>query len=264
MHGQDQLGKSVRKLRKQLKGFPADPRPEQVHLLRTQTRRIEATVAYLMLDSNRNVRRLFKVMKPMRKVAGLVRDLDVLIAEVLTLEDRHNSHITVDLVVHLVRKRIKGAKKLHKIIIKHRDEIRRRLKRSSRLIGEESKHFSKMPSVRESATQSITAEIARWPDLNPEKLHPFRIKVKELRNMLQLNSRCNREQIGMLDAAKDAIGEWHDWVELRNIAQKVLKDEESSALLKTIEATARQKLGPAIRSANSVRQSYSALGKVTH
>jgi CHAD domain-containing protein len=41
-----------RKLRKALKRFPKLPSPEEVHRLRTQTRRLEGTLHALMLDQN--------------------------------------------------------------------------------------------------------------------------------------------------------------------------------------------------------------------
>jgi CHAD domain-containing protein len=72
------LQEPLRRLRKLLKNFPKQPSPEQVHNLRTRTRRVEAMLRALMLTSRRNGRRLFQELAPVRKKAGKVRDMDVL------------------------------------------------------------------------------------------------------------------------------------------------------------------------------------------
>jgi CHAD domain-containing protein len=68
----------LRKLRKLLKTFPGRPSPEQMHNLRTRSRRIEAMLQALMLTSRRNEKRLLQELAPVRKKAGKVRDMDVL------------------------------------------------------------------------------------------------------------------------------------------------------------------------------------------
>jgi len=52
--------KPVRKLRKFLKKMSPRPTPDKVHDFRTNTRRVEASVTALSLDSKRNGRRLLK------------------------------------------------------------------------------------------------------------------------------------------------------------------------------------------------------------
>ena len=49
----NRLRKPFRKLRKDLKGFPKQPIPELVHEMRTSSRRIEAMLAALGLESPR-------------------------------------------------------------------------------------------------------------------------------------------------------------------------------------------------------------------
>src|SRR5256885_13729874 len=76
----DQVQKPVRKLRKILKKISRNPSPAKVHDLRTRTRQIEAALGALALDSNRNGRKLLKSLSRVRKNAGRVRDMDVLIS----------------------------------------------------------------------------------------------------------------------------------------------------------------------------------------
>ena len=57
--------------------------------------------------------------------------------------------------------------------------------------------------------------------LNRNNLHPYRLKVKELRNVLQLSNRADDiEFVEKLGQVKDAIGDWHDWEELVRIPRK--------------------------------------------
>jgi CHAD domain-containing protein len=73
-----ELKKPLSKLRKLLKKMPKQPTPEQVHDLRTNTRRVEASLKALQLDRNGEGRQVLKAVTPMRKRAGGVRDMDVL------------------------------------------------------------------------------------------------------------------------------------------------------------------------------------------
>src|SRR5436309_1686975 len=70
--------KPVRKLRKLLKKMPAMPGADDIHDFRTSSRRIEATLQALSLDSGHNCRRILKQISRLRKRAGKVRDMDVL------------------------------------------------------------------------------------------------------------------------------------------------------------------------------------------
>src|ERR1035441_1525779 len=93
--------KPVRKLRKSLKIIPKDPPAEDVHHLRTRARRLEAVVAALMLGHKKMTRRLLKTIKPVRKAAGEVRDMDVLVGNALTLPS-HRRGDSVNSVTRLL------------------------------------------------------------------------------------------------------------------------------------------------------------------
>src|SRR5437763_15705826 len=70
--------KPVRKLRKLLKKIPALADANDIHDIRTSSRRIEATIQALSLDSGHNGRQVLKHVSKLRKRAGKVRDMDVL------------------------------------------------------------------------------------------------------------------------------------------------------------------------------------------
>lgn len=60
-----------------LKKLQKNDAPDKVHKFRTRIRRLEATLLALQPDA-RNATRLLRMMKPLRKRAGKVRDMDVL------------------------------------------------------------------------------------------------------------------------------------------------------------------------------------------
>ncbi len=250
----DHVEKPLRKLRKQLNGFPSNPRPEDVHTLRTHTRRLEATIAAVGLDQEKKTRRLLKLIKPVRKMAGQVRDMDVLMSDVLTLCGKQGDEPAVRLVQHLAKMRVRNARRLHKVVGKQAVQIRQGLKTSSRMIRKKIKTEADLTS--ETAPQILMTELRHWPDLDENNLHLFRIRIKELRYMLQLNQQADEKLLQSLGEVKDTIGEWHDWVELEKIARKLLDQQQESVLLKAIEVTRSEKLQAAFAAANRVRHRY--------
>jgi CHAD domain-containing protein len=251
----DQVEKPLRKLRKQLKALSSDPRPADVHSLRTQARRLEATVAAVVPGRNKTSRRLLKLITPVRKAAGKVRDMDVLIGDALMLADSHGSESMVRLVEHLARMRVKHARKLHDIVEQQRPEARKQLKQSSKMLKKAVKKDWGDRSG-EAAPQTLISELGHWPDLNAGNLHMFRIRIKELRYMLELSDEADQTLIASLGTVKDAIGEWHDWVELLRIAQKVLDAEADGGNLKRLEDIVNERLESAVATANQLRERY--------
>ena len=254
----DEVEKPILKLRKQLNKFPRSPAPEDVHSLRTHTRRLEATMTALGLNREKESRRLLKLMTPVRKAAGKVRDMDVLIGDTLTLSEDHGSEAIVLLVEHLAKMRVRHAQKLYKVIRGRRGNIRSGLKCEGKLMRERLDDSS--PELDDkTAPRIVITELSHWPDLDENNLHLFRIRIKELRYMLQLSATADERLVDALGEAKDSIGDWHDWVELRRIAGKTLDPHSDGEVLAKIERTGKEKLQAALAIANRVRGRYFAL-----
>jgi CHAD domain-containing protein len=251
----NRVEKPFRKLRKQLNAFHGDPGPEDVHSLRTQTRRIEATFAALVLDRNEEPHRLIELITPVRKAAGKVRDMDVLIGDVLTLSRDHANESLVRLAEHLAKIRVKSARKLGKVIDRKRSKTRKRLKQSSTFFRKALANDSSTLNCA-AAPQILITKLCHWPDLDANNLHRFRIQIKELRYMLQLSDQANKEFVDRLGEVKDSIGEWHDWTELLRIAKKVLDPNSHRGVLRRIEKIADRKFRKALTTANQVRRRY--------
>src|SRR5579863_4507902 len=129
--------KPLRKLRKALKCLPTDPKAEDVHTLRTQSRRLEATVDALMLDKKKTARRALKAVTPVRKAAGDVRDMDVLVGNVLALSPNRQDDSLMRLVEHLAERRVESARDLHRTVAENRRAARRNLKQYEKLVGKQ-------------------------------------------------------------------------------------------------------------------------------
>jgi CHAD domain-containing protein len=249
----DQVEKPLRKLRKMLDDFSADPRPEDVHALRTHARRVEAAIAALVPARSKEPRRVLKLLTPVRKAAGKVRDMDVLIEDALTLKNVQRAEGLVRLVEHLGKMRAKNAKRLRDAVYKHRRETGARLKELSKVLKKRLEDEAGTLNGG-AAPQLLVTELSQWPQLNRANLHMFRLRIKELRYMLELSNEPNKQWFKRLGDVKDAIGEWHDWVGLLKIAQEVLDTVADARVLKRIEKTTDERFNAALTTANQMRK----------
>jgi CHAD domain-containing protein len=250
--------KPLSRLRKQLKEFPANPGPEDVHSLRTRARRLEATMTALALHRDKSSRRLLKLITPVRKAAGKVRDMDVLIGDTLTLSEDRGSSAVVSLIEHLAKMRMRHERKLCHTVKNRSRDIRKGLKVEANRIRKKLKKAS--PDLDDTTGPRILiTELSHWPALEENNLHLFRIRIKELRYILQLETVADGKLISTLGEAKDAIGAWHDWVELVKIAMKTLDRQAEGPLLAKMEQIRSQKLQVALAAANQLRTRYFAV-----
>jgi CHAD domain-containing protein len=262
----DRVEKPLRQMRKLLKELAENPAPEQVHRLRTRARKIEAAAGALRGADEKATRRLIKAIKPVRKAAGDVRDMDVLAAKLLEMPHEANGEPLVKLVEHLGTARKASAAKLLDAVDRQRKPARKLLKEYAAIFA--SVAHAKKPVQRavartldsdtgsDSAADRLMDELARWPALNHQNLHDFRLKVKELRYVLQMFPKADALLVNALGNVKDQIGDWHDWEELLRIARQVLDARTGHELLERIEAISRRKFMQALASANSLRRRH--------
>jgi CHAD domain-containing protein len=143
-------------------------------------------------------------------------------------------------------------------------QVPRDLKKSS----ERLKKLLRKPESTSSATwDAVPATIAKAIQLssalttptvlNRKTLHPYRLKVKELRNVLQLSEQSGDEDFfDALGAVKDAIGEWHDWETLVTIAGQVLAHGRSCKLIKRLQLMSDEQYDRALSITNRFRSKY--------
>lgn len=109
-----------KKLRKAFKKIQQDSSPEAVHKLRTRTRRFEAMIKALALDSRKNEHRLIRKLKPLRRRAGRVRDMDVLTRFASGCRQDGEDECSVRLLEHL------GAERERQVANRESDGLRLR------------------------------------------------------------------------------------------------------------------------------------------
>lgn len=107
---------------------------ENVHQLQTRSRRLEATLRALRLDSRKNGSQLLQAIKPVRSKAGKVRDLDVLTGLAARLRVQGEQERSIRLLEHLGSERDVKARKLLKVGAKYTSQITKGLRQFCRYI----------------------------------------------------------------------------------------------------------------------------------
>jgi CHAD domain-containing protein len=261
----DRIGKTSRKLRKLIKKAPKRPTPDQVHVLRTNIRRLEAASEALSPNPSRPDRRLLRDLRRIRKRAGKVRDMDVLTANSASLRLPQEQQCAVELLQYLGAKRYKHADRLHTALRQEGKDLVRRVKKASKRLAKRipepgpNSDNGQLAASAEAAAVAIrlSGKLTMPPNLNHKNLHPYRLKVKELRDVLRLAEKPeNPEFINVLGEVKDAIGEWHDWEELAVIAARVLNHGTNCKLLAKLKEVSREKYDHALSLAVRIRKQF--------
>jgi CHAD domain-containing protein len=255
----NRLRKSVGKLRKLLKKQKLID-PEEIHDFRTYARRFEASAEALGLKSRGNEGRLSQDLARLRKFAGKVRDMDVFTKCVLTLNVEREQDCAVRLLEHLGWKRFRRAKKMMQQVDKYRQSLRRRLKRSlahiERLLNDGSAK-NPAPTDAMASALELSSGLKKPARLNKGNLHSYRLKVKELRYVLQISEAAEHQKfIAKLSEVKDAIGEWHDWDQLSGIATGLLNHGSRCKLLRELKTVRDTKYAGALSLSNGMRDTY--------
>ena len=251
-------------LRRILRQVARDPKPKLVHQLRTTIRRTEALWQAHRLETSGKSRALARQFAKLRRRAGKVRDLDVQ----LQLLDSVNIGGRAG-----AKDRLEGA-----LEDKRRSQEKKLL---SELDGKGLKKLLKrMSSLHATATNgnlmgSASAQVGR--DLKAlkivgrkstpftlEQLHNFRIRCKKIRYTAELLPQTPDVTvlIKKLKTMQDAVGEWHDWLNLAQTAEAELPSSERP-LLSAIRNIANAKFAEAIRVCRRTLQEISFEAKTT-
>ena len=248
----DKARKPFRKLRKLVKAISPETPPEQIHDLRTSCRKVEATLHSLPNQGGRRGRGALKRIKPLRRVAGEIRDMDELMGKAAPLCTGPDCKQLVCLLEDLSAQRKKADRKLSKLVRKRGSRIVRVLKQAQKGVDRASESASgKQPSA---PAQALAERLQHWPPLHHDNLHDFRKGVKELRYTLQIFGPADEAQLNAYGKVKDAVGEWHDWLELKHAAEKVFCNAPAHPVLRQIREQARRRLRQAMTAANGLRE----------
>ena len=256
---QKRLLKPVKKLRKLVSKMKTQPPPEKVHDLRTNTRRLEAIFEALSLDQQGRGKAMIKDLSRFRKRAGKVRDMDVLTGYASKVHVEGEDECTVQLLEYLGVQRRKFAKKLVAEVKRLGPPLRKDLKRTPVVLAKCIRGNGDATEIAANAAATavkLAAQLGTPPHLGRDNLHPYRLKIKDLRNVLQMAAGDSPKFVDDLGEVKDAIGEWHDWEELVAAAGKALHHGSRCALLGELKNTARSKYDHALGLSQTLRKRY--------
>src|ERR1700722_5407282 len=122
-----------RKLEQDLVKLSSKPRAENVHRLRTGTRRLQILLRDLSPQLNGSQKKLLKLLSRLRKRAGKVRDLDVQLAALRSLKIPREPRRKTQLINELIELREEQERKLRNTADEDTvREIRKRLKRAGK------------------------------------------------------------------------------------------------------------------------------------
>ena len=262
----ERVRKALRELGKSLESLHGESAPKNVHKLRTASRRVEAIAGVLEAADGKKSRRLVKSIEPVRKAAGGVRDMDVLLADARKLARYCDGESLGHLVEHLETARQQYAGELQHALHHRRKAVLADLKEYSKFVASAAKHAQSASSSGADANQSqenihssamdVMRELGDWQPLEAENLHEFRLKVKQLRYTLQLDAQADAALVEALGDVQRRIGDWHDWHQLEQIARQALLLEEDRALLDRIGETVKRRFERALAAANALRGKY--------
>jgi len=220
------------KLEQDLVKLSSKPRAENVHRLRTGTRRVQILLGELSPQLNRSQKKLLKLLGRIRKRAGKVRDLDVQLAALRTLKLPREPRRKTQLINHLIELRSRQEEKLQKEIDKDTvREIRQRLKRASKSFKPE---LTRDPLlVAHAMLERIEKENG---PLSETQLHQYRLVGKRARYAAEFADPTSEttQFIAGLKRIQDALGDWHDWLTLTESARKYLGEVRESPVVAEI------------------------------
>jgi CHAD domain-containing protein len=118
------------------------------------------------------------------------------------------------------------------------------------------------PTEVAASVLQLSSELASPNRLGRTNLHAYRLKIKELRNLLQMAH--NPTEVALVDQlgeVKDDIGEWHDWEELIAVATDVLDHKPVCPLLAQLKRISNVKYEHALTLTENMRKKYLGTSK---
>lgn len=234
-----------------------DPSPESVHRLRTTTRRWEALHHRILGDDAEKPLRPFAKV---RKLAGKVRDADVQEAALRSVRMGRNGTLRKAVLEYLHNRRTQQAEKLLSVLDDALlDKLRRRLKKMEARLTEAETSGADPAAAMAHARQLLSEVITDYglpemEEVDDEHLHQLRLRCKRVRYTAEQagNFEDAERWVEELRRVQDAIGEWHDWLDLLATANKVLKNTSHQPLQFALENVMRAKRRAALSTARSV------------
>lgn len=239
-----------RKLSRLLRANRAVPEPKSVHQLRTTVRRIETLASSLGKDETKAYSKFDKILSEIFEKAGKVRDLDVQMDALNTISLPSVEQDKSILRSYLQRQRAKRQRKLASAVEKElAKRLPKRQRRAKALLLDAAKRPANGSAQR---TIDLRKEIMPFLDklranhFDTTTLHEFRLDIKHVRYAAEASGERGAEIAKMLKPAQDAIGEWHDCLNLVETADKVLGPLPGHPLMTVLRGKLRGRFNDAV------------------
>ena len=212
--------KEIRILDRLLEELDDNLRPSQVHALRTGSRRVASVLAIVRRGDDTARKDLERNLEKLRRRAGAVRDLDVMLESLQALPAAEYLRPLKKFERSLEHGRQRMARKLASLLKKRRKDLRTGLTSLAATLdgGHPSDVQKQWRQQAEDRAERYRQRLLQTR-LRRQTLHQFRINVRHLRDVLE-GSSGNTTEVARLTALKDALGAWHDWSLLAEWAQK--------------------------------------------
>lgn len=233
-----------------LQKLPTHSGKVTVHRLRTTVRRLEARLG-------KCPSKIARALRSLRKRAGKIRDLDVhggLLKPTLLSRTQANREALSQLRDILMGKRDRHLESLRCVVAEAAPLLVDKLP----LLAEEASATIFGVDEPHARVERARLRYMQWtrnvPD-DPERLHRLRINTKKLRYSLESleDSTEAAELVAKFKRVQDAIGSWHDWATLSQLAERKLESSETEPLRAALLARSEREYRKARRTAASVR-----------
>lgn len=242
-------GYLFRKLSRLLRANQSAPGAKSVHQLRTTIRRIQTLAASLGEADSKAFSKFDKLLTEIFERAGKVRDVDVQMQALETISLPSVEDDKSLLQNHLQRQRGKRQRKFASTVEK---EISRRLPRRQRRAKALLLEAVNRPVGTSRRGIDLRKEVVpflerlRANQFDAEALHELRLELKHVRYAAEAAGARGSEVIALLKPVQDAIGEWHDWFNLLETADKVLGPLPGHPLMTILRGKVRGRFHAAI------------------
>ena len=136
-------------------------------------------------------------------------------------------------------------------------EVRKRLKRAAASL-----EIPRNADPLAMARQKLNALEVDQGVITEKTLHQFRIAGKRARYIAELAGKDKDTEasrlIGLLNHMQDVIGDWHDWVQLAERAEKLFGGVQESPLVAVLRNVTRAKFRQAVNTLTETRSALAA------
>jgi CHAD domain-containing protein len=252
-----------RKLHELPKRVLAQPSPEAVHRLHTTIRRFETLIAASVAGEADGTGKLLRQLSRLRRHAGKLRDIDVQMAALRTVPAR-SKRDRADLKRALEALHEQRIRKLTRAIEEELvTGLEKRLKRATAMYPSSVETGTiAHPGALAVALDKFAVLMEQQPPLSPDNLHAFRIACKRICYEVKMEEAdlAAQRALKQFGRIQDAIGEWHDWVNLAQSAEDAGINKHSP-LLAAIRTGRRARFNEALRITADAKQRLLQLRK---